>query len=86
METQIIEYVSEKRLQSMMGDISQSSVYRYVKAGILPKPRQIGPNRKAWLRHELEPRLLAFPLAECKPVAPGCKTRGRKPKSMGATP
>lgn len=82
METRIIEYVSEKRLQQMMGDISPSTVWRYVKTGILPPPRQIGPNRKAWLMHELEPRLLAFPLAECKPVAPGVR-HGRKPSTTG---
>ena len=64
-----IEYVSEKRLQQMMGDISSSTVWRYVQAGILPQPRQIGPNRKAWLRHELEQKMSEFPIANGKPVA-----------------
>jgi len=77
-----IEYVSEKRLQQMMGDISSSTVWRYVQAGILPQPRQIGPNRKAWLRHELEQKMSEFPIANGKPVAPGCK-RGRKPLVKG---
>jgi len=76
-----IEYVSEKRLRVMMGDASPASIWRWTKAGILPLPRQIGPNRKAWLLHELEPVLAAFPIANCRPVAPGCKTRGRKKHS-----
>ena len=80
-KTETIQYVSEKRLRVMMGDVSAASIWRWTKAGILPPPRQIGPNRKAWLLHELEPVLAAFPVAGCKKVAPGCKTRGRKKRS-----
>lgn len=73
-----IEYVNEKSLRKMLGDPSAASIWRWTKAGILPQPRQIGPNRKAWLLHELEPVLMAFPVADCKQVAPGA-ARGRKP-------
>jgi predicted DNA-binding transcriptional regulator AlpA len=79
--TKPIEYISEKRLRVMMGDASPASIWRWTKAGILPPPRQLGPNRKAWLLHELEPVLEAFPVADCKKVAPGCTTRGRKKSS-----
>lgn len=80
----MIEYVSQKKLREMLGDASDASIWRWVKTGILPPPRQLGPNRKAWLLSELEPVLVAFPVADCKPVAPGCTTRGRKPKNREA--
>jgi predicted DNA-binding transcriptional regulator AlpA len=79
-EDRKIECVGKKRLRQMLGDASDSTIWRWVKDGRLPPPRQIGPNRVAWFLHELEETILAFPVAECKTVAPGSK-RGRKPRT-----
>jgi len=75
-----LEYVGKKRLRQMLADVSEATIWRWVKSGRLPQPRQIGPNRVAWLLHELEPALEAFPIASGNQVAPG-SARGRKKSS-----
>lgn len=76
----MIEFVGKKRLKEMLADASDASIWRWVKSGILPQPRQIGPNRVGWLLSELEPAMAAFPTATRNPVAPGSR-KGRKPRA-----
>lgn len=78
-----IEYVGKKRLRQILADVSEATIWRWVQSGRLPKPRQIGPNRVAWLLHELAPALEAFPVANSDPICAGSQ-KGRKPK-MGVT-
>lgn len=81
MNGKCVEYVGKPKLRQMLADVSEATIWRWVKSGRLPQPRQIGPNRVAWLLHELEPALEAFPVASGNQVAPGCTTRGRKKSS-----
>lgn len=80
MEGITVEYWSKKKLRQILADVSDATIFRWVRSGRLPKPRQIGPGRVAFLRHEVEAALLAFPVAECKPVAPSAVRRGRIPR------
>lgn len=78
-----ISYEGKKRLKERLGGLSDATIHRWVKSGILPKPRQIGPNRIAWVVQELDLALANFPVAEGKMVAPGAK-RGRKPRNLSS--
>jgi len=78
-----ISYVSKKTLKERLGGLSDATIHRWVKAGILPQPRQIGPNRIAWITQELDLALANFPVAEGKMVAPGAR-RGRKPRNLSS--
>lgn len=74
------DYIGKKQLRQKLGNASDSTIWRWVQAGRLPKPRQIGPNRIAWLLQELDQVLESFPVASGVIVAPGAK-RGRKSKN-----
>jgi predicted DNA-binding transcriptional regulator AlpA len=72
--------LSKKKVSVKLGDASDTTIWRWVQSGRIPKPRQIGPNRVAWFEHELDEAILAFPVAEPKPVCPNVK-KGRRKKT-----
>jgi len=47
-------FLSLKEVQLLTGGKSRSTIYRWSRDGILPKPRKIGPNSIAWLRSEID--------------------------------
>lgn len=77
MSGKTVEFVSKKRLREMLAGVSEATVWRWCQSGRLPKPRQIGPNRVAWLLTELEAAFEAFPVASSEPICAD-SARGRK--------
>lgn len=50
--TQDIEFLSFPEVKKIVGR-SRVTLWRWVRAGIFPKPRQIGPNSVAWVASEV---------------------------------
>ena len=46
-------YISMNETRQIAGGKSRVTLWRWVKAGLFPKPRKIGPNSIAWLESEL---------------------------------
>ena len=46
--------VSPKEVRHVAGDKSRSTIWRWVRAGIFPKPLRVGPNSIGWLESEIE--------------------------------
>lgn len=47
-------FLSLPEVQHIAGNKSRVTIWRWVRDGIFPKPRQIGPNSIAWLESELD--------------------------------
>ncbi len=46
--------VSPKEARHVAGDKSRSTIWRWVRAGIFPRPLRVGPNSIGWLESEIE--------------------------------
>ena len=46
-------YISLPEVRRIAGDKSRTTLWRWVRDGLFPKPRKIGPNSAAWLESEL---------------------------------
>jgi len=46
-------FLNEKEIREMVG-VCRATIWRWERAGIFPKRRQLGPRRVAWLRSEIE--------------------------------
>ena len=61
--------------------LSRSTVYKYVAAGIFPKPRQLGPRRVGWLAADVTAWMAELPPAKQEPAAGAKFTAGKKPSN-----
>jgi prophage regulatory protein len=57
--------ISKAEVVSRIG-LSAPTIWRRVKAGDFPKPRQLTPNRIGWLESEIEEWELSRPLGQCE--------------------
>ena len=46
-------FVSVKEVRQIAGNKSRVTIWRWVRDGNFPKPRQIGPNSIGWLESEI---------------------------------
>jgi predicted DNA-binding transcriptional regulator AlpA len=51
----MVKYVSDSQLAERY-DVSRSTIWRWVKRGVLPQPVQISPGCTRWLSDEIESR------------------------------
>jgi predicted DNA-binding transcriptional regulator AlpA len=68
-------YVSVPHLQKFLGGVSRATLYRWIKDELLPAPVQLGPNRVAFLRHEIREALAKRPRALSRKVS-GAEDQG----------
>lgn len=53
-----VELLDEKASRKLLGGISRTSLWRHVKAGLLPKPITVGLRSKRWIGPELRQAIL----------------------------
>lgn len=46
-------FISLPKVQEVAGGKSRATIWRWVRAGLFPKPRRIGPNSIGWLASEI---------------------------------
>lgn len=46
-------YLSWPAVQKIVGDKSRTTVWRWTKRGLFPRPVQLGPNSVGWKEHEV---------------------------------
>lgn len=61
MESAIIR---PKQLAPLLG-VSEPTMYRWIAAGHLPRPRRVGPNVTGWLKGEIQEWLESRPVERC---------------------
>ena len=54
-------FLSYKDIQNKLGK-SRSTIARWVKDGLFPKPRQIAPQEVGWLQRDIDQWIDALPL------------------------
>jgi len=60
---------------------SSAGLHRGMVTGKYPKPYRTGEHSVRWKSTEIQDCINKLEVAEPVPVAPGCKTRGRKPST-----
>jgi len=48
------QFIPLPEVQKATGGKSRSTIYRWVRTGLLPAPRRIGPNSIGWLQSEID--------------------------------
>ncbi len=53
-EEQLDRFLTIDEVRKIAGNVSRSTIWRWCKAGLFPKPKKIGPHRTGWLRSDIE--------------------------------
>ncbi|MEE9304119.1 MAG: AlpA family phage regulatory protein [Thiotrichaceae bacterium] len=54
------QFIPLPEVQKITGGKSRSTIYRWSRTGIFPKPRKTGPNSIGWLKSEIDEWLKQF--------------------------
>jgi predicted DNA-binding transcriptional regulator AlpA len=77
-----VRMMNRKEVCAALGT-SSAGLHRGMIDGRFPKPYRTGENSVRWKSSEIQECIDRLQIAEPIPVAPGCKTRGRKPRQSG---
>lgn len=47
-------YLNKKEVRKAVGNVSDTTIWRWVQQGIFPSPRRVGPNRLGWLSNDIK--------------------------------
>ena len=65
--------LSKKQVTARTG-LSATTIWRQVRTGGFPKPRQLAPNRIGWVETEVQEWEESRPVAQCKVATNGKKS------------
>ena len=55
-------------VQARVGGIGRTTIYRWIRDGVFPAPRQVGPHTVGWLEADVDAWVAARPISTQEPA------------------